>query len=147
MTDVKRKEADKKLEEALAASGARDPREFYRDVLRNLKSQSVPAYHEAVEYYDAVLVPDIASGRVEPLQAWRSYGRTLAALTAPGTTVDVDRSGLSRPHDSEGSGDQLVVHIPDARNLKAILVGLPIELSTAQKATFDFLVRGRQKLG
>lgn len=146
MTDDLRKKADERLEEALAASGARDPREFYRDMLRQLKSESEPSYRKAVAYYDDVLVPDVASGRAEPLRAWRSYGRTLAELTAPGTTVDVDPSGMSRPHGQGDDATELVLHIPDARNRRAILVGLPVDLSPAQRATFDFLVRGKQKL-
>lgn len=146
MSEGERKEAERRLEEALASSGARDPREFYRDMLRQLKADSVPNYHRAVEYYDAVLVAEIASGGKEPLRAWLGYGRTLAELMAPGLTVDVDRSGLSRPHDPDDCGDHLVLHIPEARNRRAILVGLPVELSGAQRATYDFLVRGKQRL-
>lgn len=146
MSEGERKEAERRLEEALESSGARDPREFYRDMLRRLKADSIPNYQRAVAYYDAVLVPGIASGSEDPLVAWLEYGRTLAELTAPGHTVDVDRSGLSRPHEPGDSRDQLVLHIPDARNRRAILVGLPADLSGAQRATFDFLVRGKQRL-
>lgn len=147
MGEADRRKADRKLEDALAASGARDPREFYRDLLRKLKTDSTPDYQRAVEYYDGVLVPEVASGATDPLTAWLGYGRTLAELMAPGVTVDVDPTGLSRPHDPAGSPDCMVLHIPEARNRRAILVGLPVVLSTAQRATFDFLVRGKQKLG
>ena len=40
--------ADERLEAALAESGARDPREFYRERLRELKRADTVAYEGAV---------------------------------------------------------------------------------------------------
>ncbi len=145
-TDGKREEADRRFEDALAASGARDPREYYRERLRELKAESPHAYERAVDYFDRVLVADVASGDVDPVQAWLAYGRELAELTAPGTTVEVDPSGKRHPHSAPTAPDRLVLHLPDQRNRRAILVGLPPELTPPQRATYDLLVAGRLKI-
>jgi hypothetical protein len=138
--------ADRALEEALNRSGARDPREFYRDRLRELKQASPEAYDEAVTYYQETLVPSVAGGGVDPLAAWTEYGRTLAELSAPGSTVSIDSTGRAEPYDAPTDPDQLVLHMPDAKKGRALLVALPRELSGAQRACFDWLVRGRLKL-
>ena len=88
MSDDLQAEADLRLEEALTDTGARDPREFYRECLRNLKQADQQAYEEAVGYYREILVPSLAQG-ADPLPAWTEYGRRLALLTAPGRTVMV----------------------------------------------------------
>ena len=62
-------EADRRLQEVLESSGARDPREFYRERLRELKSADASAYSEAVAYYKDRLIPEIAAGSVDPLIA------------------------------------------------------------------------------
>ncbi|MEZ4415672.1 MAG: hypothetical protein R3E10_07950 [Gemmatimonadota bacterium] len=137
---------DDRFQEALEASGARDPREFYRERLRELKQSDPAAYQQAVSYYQDELVPKIARGEVEPLSAWLEYGRRLCAWTAPGETVEVDASGQRHPHRPPTPSDRLVLHLPDDKGTRALLVGLPQELSAAQRATFDLLVQGRLKL-
>jgi hypothetical protein len=137
--------ADQAFEDALARSGARDPREFYRGRLRELKQASPEAYEEAVTYYRETLVPSVAGGDVDPLAAWTEYGRTLAELTAPGRTVSIDSTGRAEPYDGPPGPDRLVLHMPKAKNVKALLVALPRELSEAQRSCFDWLVRGRLK--
>lgn len=139
-------QADRLLEEALEATGARDPREFYRQRLVDIRQSSPEAYDDAVAYYRDTLVPSIAEGRSDPLPAWTEYGRTLAELLAPGRTVSVDGSGRSEPYEAPVDVDRLVLHLPEARNARALLVGLPAKLSDAQRATYDWLVRGRQRL-
>ncbi len=147
MSDDPTKEADRLLEEALERAGARDPREFYRERLRELKSVSQSGYEEAVAYYRTSLIPEIASGNVEPLAAWTEYGRRLATALAPGRTVVVDGSGRALPYEAPPPLDRLVLHLPDDKKGRALLVGLPPEPTPAQRATYDVLVRGRQKLG
>lgn len=138
--------ADAAIEEALARSGARDPREFYRERLRELKQASPEAYEEAVVYYRDTLVPSVAGGEVEPLVAWTEYGRKLAELTAPGRTVSIDPTGRAEPYESPVSPERLVLHMPEARKGRAHLVALPRKLSPAQRACYDWLVEGRLKL-
>lgn len=144
MPDDVQARADRLLEETLQRTGARDPREFYRDRLRELKARNPSGYEDAVRHYRDVLLPSIAEEEREPLVAWTEYGRRLAELTAPGRTVAVDESGRAHPWDPSAGLDHLILHLPRARNLPALLVGLPSELSDAQRATYDWLVAGRQ---
>jgi hypothetical protein len=148
MTDDPVKEADRRLEEALEARGARDPREFYRQRLRDLKEQNPEGYEEAVDHYRNTLIPEVASGEVAPLEAWTRYGRRLAEAAAEGRTVAIDETGRARPWSDPDPPplDHLILHLPDAQGQRAVLVGLPGELSSAQRATYDVLVSGRQKL-
>jgi hypothetical protein len=97
VSDDPQTEADRRLEAALAETGARDPREFYRERLRELKQADRGAYEEAVGYYRDTLVPSVAGG-ADPLPAWTEYGRKLAALGTPGRTVMVDATGVAAPY-------------------------------------------------
>jgi hypothetical protein len=135
--------ADKALEAALAEAGARDPREFYRERLRELKRADAGAYETAVAYYRDTLIPRVAGGDCDPLDEWTEYGRRLASALAPGRTVSVDDTGLAREYEGPAR-DHLVLHIPDGKG-RALLVGLPTKLSPAQRATYDVLVEGKQK--
>lgn len=138
-------QADRQLEAALAEVGARDPREFYRERLRDLKRTNREAYEQAAAYYRDTLVPSVASG-ANPLPAWTEYGHRLAALWAPGRAMMVDRWGTAAPYKSPAPLDQLVLHLPDASRMRPVVVGIPVELSRAQRATFDLLVRGQLTL-
>ena len=146
MSESLRKAADARFDAALAERGARDPREFYRTVLRELKARDPGAYARAVDHYEHVLIPEVADPGSDPLAAWMAYGRLLAELSAEGDTVEVDATGRRHPHVPPTPDDRLVLHLPHARNQRAILVGLPPDPTTAQRATFDWLVQGRQKL-
>lgn len=138
-------QADVVLEAALEAAGARDPREFYRERLRDLKRADPDAYESAVSYYRETLIPRVASGDVDPLAAWTEYGRRLAAALAPGRTVSVDGTGLARDYGEEEVPDQLVLHLPHEKGARALLVGLPPSLTPAQHATYRVLVDGKQR--
>ena len=115
MTDSVQDTADQRLQSALDERGARDPREFYRGQLRELREANPQGYDDAVRYYKDTLIPSIGSEGADPLVAWTEYGRQLATLR-------------------------------DEKRMKAILVALPAELSSAQRATYDWLVSGRLKL-
>ncbi len=101
-------------------------------------------YETAVWYYRDTLIPEVAGGTREPLDAWTEYGRTLAEALAPGRAVTIDRSGRAHAYDGP-SGTGLILHLPDENGARALLVGLPEELSPAQRATYDVLVRGKQR--
>ncbi len=146
MDPAQRDEADRQFEKALEDAGARDPRGFYRQALRELKELNPQAYDGAVDHFQDTLVPSIASGEAEPLHAWREYGRIIAEATADGRTVEIDATGRARPFSSETPMDRMVLHLPHAKGGKAILVSLPPEPSGAQRATYDLLVKGKQKL-
>lgn len=144
MADEIISKADEILEQALADSGARDPREFYRDRLRDLKQQNPEGYKGAVRYYRETLIPSVANGEEPPLDAWVEYGRRLADALAPGRTVSIDETGRAHPFDGP-KPDRLVLHLPDGKRGRSLLVGLPADLSPAQRASFDVLVSGKQK--
>lgn len=146
MDDDLQEKAKRRFEETLERTGARDPRDYYRDRLRELKSRDPEAYEDAVRHYREELIPSIADGEVDPLEAWRGYGRRIAELTAPGRTVEIDARGRSHPFDPPTSPDRVVLHLPDDRKERALLVSLPPEPTRAQKATYDLLVEGRQTL-
>lgn len=139
-------QADRKLEEALAREGARDPREFYRQRLRELKQANSEGYAKAVAYYRDTLIPDVASGAAAPLEAWTEYGRRLAQSLAPGRTVAVDGTGRAHPYEAPAPRGHLVLHLPEGKGGRALVVGLPAELTAAQRATYDVLVSGKLKL-
>jgi len=145
MSDDVTAEADRRLAEALERSGARDPREFYRERLRELKGADPVKYEEAVAYYRDTLMPEVASGDGDPLASWTEYGRRLAEAVAPGRTVSVDTTGRASAYRAPSPPDGLVLHLPDGKSSRALLVGLPAELSPAQRATYDVLVSGKQK--
>jgi hypothetical protein len=144
-TEIQKK-ADQRFREALERSGARDPREYYRERLRTLKADDPDAYRRAVAYYTDTLIPSVAAGEDDALHAWREYGRFIAQLTAPGRTVEVDASGRAHPYDPPTTADRMVLHIPEGRVTRALLVGLPAQPSSAQMATYDLLVAGKQRL-
>jgi hypothetical protein len=146
MSDAQAAAADQALEAALAAAGARDPREFYRERLRQLKQANPAAYAAAVAYYKDTLIPDVASGASDAVEAWTEYGRRLADALAPGRTISIDGTGLA--HEYQGpERERLVLHLPDEKGERALLVGLPASLTPAQRATYAVLVEGKQKLG
>jgi hypothetical protein len=145
MDEALRKEADRVFAEALERSGARDPRDYYRKALRELKQVDPDAYEKAVAYFQDVLVPSIANGESEPLQAWRDYGLLIAEMTAPGRTVTIDETGRSRPFAPDAPLDYLVLHLPEKKGGRAILVSLPPDPSPAQRATYELLVAGRHR--
>jgi hypothetical protein len=145
MSDELTQAADRALEAALEETGARDPREFYRERLRELKDANPEGYRDAVAYYREELLPTVAGGDAPALDAWTEYGRRLAEALAPGRTVSIDESG--RAHGWEGPDvTRLVLHLPKDAASRALLVGLPPELSPAQRATYDVLVAGKQRI-
>lgn len=144
MSEDQAKEADQILAEAIEATGARDPRTFYRERLKELREANPAGYSGAVEYYRDTLIPTVARREQDPLDAWTEYGRRLAAALAPGETVSIDETGRSHAYDGPGQG-RLILHLPTDTAGRALVVALPPELSPAQRATYDILVAGKQK--
>ena len=138
--------ADQIFEDALGKTGAKDPREFYRKRLREMKAESPDAYTEAVAYYQNELVPSIAEAGDDPLMAWQQFGCRMAELTVTGTPIEIDTTGRRRPYAPPTPADRMVLHIPQGSKGRALIIGLPPELSAAQLATYDLLVAGRQKM-
>lgn len=139
-----RERADQRFEQALQATGARDPRDFYRTRLRELREQDAAAFQRALEYFDGTLTPEVAREGSDPLAAWLEYGRFLANLVTPGRTVQVDSSGLAHAYTPPVPQDHLVLHLPEHTGVPVQVVGIPTQLSPAQRATYDLLVKGAQ---
>lgn len=137
--------ADARFDEARAEAGARDPRAYYRERLKELRSSNPQRYAEAVQYYEDQLVPSIAGGDAEPLRAWTEFGARLAGLIAPGEAWAVGGTGERRPHDPSGDLADVVLHVPKGRGA-VFVVWLPPALTPAQQATVDWLVAGRRAL-
>jgi hypothetical protein len=141
-----RTRADERFAAALATAGARDPREFYRRQLVELKAADAAAYRRALAYYDEVLTPAVARDDSDPVAEWVEYGRHLASLAAPGRTVQIDPAGRASDYARPVPADALVLHLPDRTSARAIVVGIPNELSPAQRASYDLLVKQAQSL-
>ncbi|HET6764562.1 MAG TPA: hypothetical protein VFH27_12850 [Longimicrobiaceae bacterium] len=139
-----RERADQRFQDALKATGARDPRDHFRKVLTEMRASNPAAYKEALGYFSTRLIPAVAADASDPIAEWLEYGRVLATLQAPGRTVQLDPTGRSTPYAAPIPADRLVLHLPDATSAKAILVGLPPEMSPAQRAAYDLLVRQSQ---
>jgi hypothetical protein len=134
--------ADRRFAEAVRETGSRDPRDFYRTRLREIRDRDESAFREALDYFESVLVPGVAREGSDPIGEWLDYGCFLANLLEPGSPVEIDRSGRSRPYRRPVPTDHLVLHLPTSGRERALAVGLPPELSEAQRATYRLLVRG-----
>ncbi len=137
--------AEARFQAALEQSGARDPRDFYRQLLRSLKARDRAAYERAVRIHDEELIPSVAGDGSDPLAAWLGYGCKLAALLAPGKTVQIDPSGLATAYAPPVPLDRLVLQLPTAAREPILVIGIPPALSPAQRATVDLLHKRKQE--
>lgn len=140
-----RERADRRFEQALQATGARDPRDFYRERLKQLRERDADAFRQALQHYESRLIPRVAAEDSDPVAEWLEYGRVLAQLLAAGRTVQIDASGRARDYAPPVPHEHLVLHLPDSTRDAALVIGLPAELSPAQRATYDLLVAGKQE--
>jgi hypothetical protein len=148
MTQDLSQAADRRYAERLETTGARDPREFYRRLLRELKERDEAAYQALVARYEAEVLAPVGGGEADPLEAWLAFGVTLAnAVGGPGRTVVIDAVGRARELAGTPGWEALVLHLPQARGSKALPVGLPPELSPSQKAAVDLLVHAKVRPG
>jgi hypothetical protein len=138
--------AEARMDAALAGSSFEDPRPVYRERLRYLREQQPDAFEAALVYYEETLVPLVASEDCEPLEAWAEYGQRLAKLTGPGKTVWIDASGRAHPLRDQVGPDQLTLHVPVDTGLPVLALAVPRQLSAAQGATLDLLVRSARAL-
>lgn len=141
MEEDRRQAADRRFAEAIATTGARDPRDFYRQQLRELREVNELGFRRAIDYYEKRLIPTVAEEGSDPLGEWLEYGRVLAEIRSPGRAVQIDATGRSRPYSRPVPVDALVLHLPTSSRETAIPIGLPPELSPAQRASFELLVR------
>lgn len=143
--DTQRARAEERIQEALARTGGRDPREYYRQRMRELKERDDAAFRRARDHYETRLLPALGQEDTDPLAEWLDYGRLLAELTTPGRAVEIDETGLAHPYSPPVPPERLVLHIPTSAREPALLIGLPAELTPAQRATFALLVKGEKQ--
>jgi hypothetical protein len=136
-----RTEADRRFDESLARTGARDPREYYREQLRELRDADADGYRQAVEYFETHLVPAVASPDGDPIVEWMEYGRLLARLRTPGEAVRIDPTGRSTPYVAPADPGDLVIHLPASARERAMTIGLPPRLTPPQRAAYELLVQ------
>lgn len=144
MADDLRARADERFEHALKETGARDPRNFFRDMLRDLKAADADAFRRALRYFEETLIPTVADDASDPIAEWLEYGRVLASLTVAGQTMQIDPTGRARPYARPVPSDALVLHLPENASRKALVLGLPPKLSAHQRASYDLLVKQLQ---
>ena len=144
MADDLRARADERFEHALQQTGARDPRNFFRDMLRDLKAADADAFRRALRYFEETLIPAVADDASDPIAEWLEYGRVLASLTVAGQTVQIDPTGRARPYARPVPPDALVLHLPDNAAKPALVVSLPAKLTPHQRASYDLLVKQLQ---
>lgn len=144
MADDLRARADARFEQALQAAGARNPRGFFRDQLRDLKVNDADAFRRALRYFDETLIPTVADEASDPIAEWLEYGRLLASLTLPGRAVQIDPAGRARDYARPVPADALVLHLPDNAAKPALVLGIPPKLTPHQRASYDLLVKQSQ---
>ena len=144
MADDLRARADERFERALQQTGARDPRNFFRDMLRDLKAADAEGFRRALRYFEETLIPTVADEASDPVAEWLEYGRVLASLMVRGRTVQVDATGRARDYARPVPLDALVLHLPENAARPALVLGLPPKLSPHQRASYDLLVKQSQ---
>ncbi len=147
MTSDLQQRAGALFDEARELAGLQDdPRDHYRASLKQLRASDSDAYDELVVYFREQLLPSIVNEGIDPLMAWRAYGLEIARRTHGGRTVSIDATGVAVPFEPNAPLDQLILHLPEKNNIRALLVGLPLQMSDAQRAAHDWLVAGKHKL-
>lgn len=129
------------LEAALDDRGLRDPRGYYRELLKKLKARDAEGYRAAVAYHEERLAGGLASADADAVEEWVEYGRYLAELLTPGRTWSVDPSGLAEPYHRPPAADALILHVPEAPHERGVILSAPKNLTPPQKATYDLLAR------
>ncbi len=141
-----RKEAEERLGRALLETGARDPRESYRGMLRELRLRDEAEYEETVAVFEKTVLGAIVEEGAEPLGSWLEFGRDLSRRLHPGRDVVIDETGRARAFSPPASWQDLILHLPDDLRAKAVLVGAPSDLTGAQRASVDLLALGSVRL-
>jgi hypothetical protein len=142
MDPALRARADERVAKAIMIAGAPDPRDSCRDRLRFLRERDEGSFRRALDYFENVLIPRVASDDSDPLSEWLEYGRVLAELGGAGRAIQVDPTGRSRDYARPVPMDHLVLHLPASGREPVRVLRLPGELSPAQRATYALLVEG-----
>lgn len=146
MDDEPQQQAERRFTTRLEETGARDPRDVYRELLRHLRARDEEAYGAAVARFGDEVVAAIARDDRDPLEAWIEYGLSLARGLHPGRTVVLDATGRSEPYAPPPDWASLILHLPEEKRERAVPVSVPPDPSPAQLAALDLLVEGKVRL-
>jgi len=138
--------AERNFEASLAASGLLDPRAGYRALLKELRAEDEPLYESLVEYYRTQVLPPIAAGGGDPIGTWLDYGIRIAGGSGAGEVVRIDGTGRSAPFAPPVAPGELLLYLPADSRRRATPLGVPGELSPAQRRTLELLVEGKLRL-
>lgn len=133
--------ADARTEEALEAGGFADMRPAYRDLLRRLKLRDEEAFEGASRRYREDVVPAIADGATDPIEAWLAYGAWLAGRFGGGRLVRLDETGFASAAEPEPIPGHVLLYLPEGAGDPAIPLLHPAEPSPAQRAALELLAR------
>ena len=133
--------AEERYGAELARRSVADLRPACRRLLRQLKATAPGAYELGVGRYENELLPSIADGSANPVDAWISYGSWLCDQLYQGYVVCVDRSGRSTPLDGPLPPGGLAMYLPNKDDQPTILLAMPESPSHHQAATRDLLCR------
>lgn len=133
--------AARALQEALDRERIADPRESLRDRLRALRGTA--HFDRVVAHYQEALLPGVAEGTMEPLDAWLEYARLVAGV-APGRETAIDVQGREGADPSDPA--TLLLHVPEEKGAPVTRLRAPADASPAQRATLALLVDGRTRL-
>ncbi|HUG42559.1 MAG TPA: hypothetical protein VMM12_18995 [Longimicrobiales bacterium] len=142
MSDDPRTRADARLEAALASAPFRDPRPYFRPILKHLREHDAAAFERALTHFESALVPMVA-GEGDPIAAWLEYGRVLTTLAGDGRIMAVDGSGRAEPAGDSPDATSLLLYLPDAPETPAVVLRCPRAATPAQAASIELLVLGR----
>lgn len=139
MTVNSRREAEQRLEAALADQGLADPRPALRERLRTLRESDAAAFDEARTRFDAMM-HEARGSAADALDPWIEYGRLLGELTGEGKLMSVDATGRATTYEQPAATGSVVLHLPENPATPALIVLAPLTPSAAQQATLDLLV-------
>ena len=94
-----------------------------------------------VRRYEEELIPSIADGSANPLDAWISYGGWLCDQLYGGRLVWIDETGRSTPLEATLPHGALALYLPNRDDQPTILLAAPESPSAYQAAARDLLCR------
>ncbi|MGH7541509.1 MAG: hypothetical protein ACRELC_10960 [Gemmatimonadota bacterium] len=126
---------------SLEAHGLQDVQPLYRALLKRLKAHDAAAYEAAVARYKERVEPAVEGEdpEADPVEVWLAYGRWMAERLSPGAVHSVAPNGRADPLRGNPPPGSLLLHLPDDRKERAILLAMPADPSGPQKETADLL--------
>ena len=123
---------------ALAEHGLDDVQPRYRKLLLKLKAQDAAGYEDAVARYRTE-VEEKAQASSEPLGVWLAYGAWLAGQIEPGDLITISKTGRATPAAGPPPMGPMLIHLPEARNRRGLVIAMPSSPSDAQRETAALL--------